>query len=129
MALPHAQSGQLINVRPHGNELSAAPSRALVKTQELEVMRLVLPAGKTMPAHQVPGEVTLLCLEGAVELQAHGKSQVMRAGDLVYLRGNEPHALRAIEDASLLHTILLKRDSKDGNLTGRGAGNLTGRTG
>jgi quercetin dioxygenase-like cupin family protein len=51
----------------------------------------------------------------------------MRAGDMVYLQGNEPHALHAIEDAALLHTILLKRDSRDDSLSGRGAGNLANR--
>lgn len=129
MALPHAQSGQLVNVRPLGNALSSAVSHAIVKGRDIEVMRLVLAAGKTLPDHQVPGEVTLLCLEGTAELQAHGNLQVMRTGDLVYLRGDEPHALRALEDASLLLTIFLKRDSKDGSLTGRGVGSTADQSG
>lgn len=127
MALPHAKSGELINVRPLGKELGSSVSKAILKTHDVEIIRQVLAAGKSMPEHQVPGEVTLLCVEGSVELRAHGMTQIMRAGDLVYLQGNEPHSLRAIEDASLLHTILLKRDSADDSLSGRGAGNLADR--
>lgn len=108
MALPHAVSGQLIDVRPLGAQLPAASSKAILKTSELELMRLVLPKGKSFPEHQVPGEVTMLCLEGSIELLAHDAGQIMQAGDMVYLRGGVPHALRALEDASVLVTILLK---------------------
>ena len=108
MALPHAVSGQLIDVRPLGDQLAAATSKAILKTQTLELMRLVLPKGKSLPDHHVPGEVTLLCLEGSVELVAHGATQIMRAGEMVYLEGGVPHALQAVEDASVLLTILLK---------------------
>jgi len=117
MALVHATSGDIVNVRPLGSELASASSRAILKSNDLEIMRLVLQAGKSMPEHCVPGEVTLHCIEGTVEVQAHGKTQVLRAGDMMYLRGGEPHAVKALEDASLLHTILLKRDA-DGALSG-----------
>jgi quercetin dioxygenase-like cupin family protein len=110
MALPHATSGQLIDVRPIGEHITAAISNALFKTEHLELMRLVLPTGKTMPEHAVPGELTIQCLEGVVELHAHQKTQVLLAGDLVYLAGGEPHALRARENASVLLTLLLKCD-------------------
>lgn len=113
MALPHASSGQLIDVRPLGEQLTSSTSRAILKTRDLEVIRLVLPAGKSFPEHHVPGEVTLHCLEGKVELTAHGTTQIMHAGDMVYLQGKQPHALRAIEDASVLHTILLKHEGND----------------
>jgi quercetin dioxygenase-like cupin family protein len=108
MALPHATSGQLIDVRPFGAKMTETVSHALFKTDQLELMRLVLPRGKGMPDHKVPGAVTIQCLEGKVELSAHGKSQTLQPGELVYLAGGEPHALHAVEDASVLLTILLK---------------------
>lgn len=110
MALPHAGSGQLIDVRPLGDQLATTPSKALLKARDLEVMRLVLHADKPFPEHQVKGEATILCLEGSVELHAHGSVQVMQQGEMVYLRGGEPHALRAVGDASVLVTIALKND-------------------
>jgi quercetin dioxygenase-like cupin family protein len=51
--------------------------------------------------------MTIQCLEGQVELVAAGTTQSMRAGDLVCLAGGEPHSLKAIEDCSVLITMLL----------------------
>lgn len=106
--LHHATSGELIDVRPLADKLPQSISTALLRTDNLEVMRLVLPADKSMPEHHVPGEITLLCLEGTVELQAHDKTQVLQQGQMIYLTGNVPYALRALEDSSVLMTMLRK---------------------
>ena len=60
-----------------------------------------------MKQHQVSGEITLQCIEGVIELSTHDKTLSLRAGDLVFLAGNEPHGLHALEDASALLTISL----------------------
>ena len=44
---------------------------------------------------------------GSIELAAAGTMQLMRAGDLICLAGGERHALKAIEDSSVLITMLL----------------------
>lgn len=108
MAQHHVTSGELVDVRPLGGRLADTPSIALVRTDDFEVMRMVLPAGKSVPQHHVPGELTIQCLEGTLELQAHDRTQALRAGDLVYLEGNVPHALYALENASILVTMLRK---------------------
>lgn len=109
MSLPHAASGDLINIAPLGERFDGAVSHAFLKTAHLELMRLVLPAGKSMPEHWVEGEVTLQCLEGAFELDAHGKKQMVQTGQLVYLGPRVPHALVARENTSVLMTVLLKQ--------------------
>jgi quercetin dioxygenase-like cupin family protein len=108
MALPHAQSGQIIDISPLGSRLRTAVSTALFKGEDLEVMRLVLLAGKEMPAHRVAGEVTIQCIEGVVEVSSQSAC-VLEAGKMLYLRGDEVHSLRALEDASVLVTIFLER--------------------
>lgn len=107
MALPHTPSGQIASVRPLGAALEHTVSAAILKASQLEVMRVVLPAGKTMPEHQTPGEITVQCLEGVVEFRHDGRAQQMRAGDLIHLEPRVPHALTALQDASLLVTICL----------------------
>jgi len=47
------------------------------------------------------------CLEGRIEFTLPGAVHVMEAGDFIHLRGGEPHALRAVQDASALVTICL----------------------
>lgn len=109
MAMTHAASGELIDVRPLGAALRQTQSCTLVRADHLEVFRFVLAAGQTAPDHTAAGALTIQCLEGAVELDAHGQTQILRAGDLVYLADTEPHEVRALEDASLLVTLLLRR--------------------
>lgn len=107
MALPHAASGQITRLEPLGERLTDAVSIALFKAAQLEVVRLVLPRGHTMRKHRVQGEITLQCLEGVLDLTVDGRTQRMQGGDLVYLAAGQPHALHAVQDASLLLTICL----------------------
>ena len=107
MAIHHASSGELIDIRPFKGNLKNATTKALYKSNHLEVFRMILLAGKEMPTHQVVGEITVQCLEGSVEFTVAGTSQLMREGSLICLAGGEAHALKAIEDSSVLVTILL----------------------
>lgn len=109
MAIPHASSGQIIDVRPLGPGLAAARTVALFKAGELEVMRLMLPAGKPVPPHRVAGEITVQCLEGTIDITADGQRQTLRAGELMYLSGGVLHGLVGVDDASALVTIVLRK--------------------
>lgn len=108
MAQPHAQSGQIVSVLPLGDRLSQATSTAILKAGQLEVIRVILLAGKSMPEHQISGEATVQCLEGVVEFVIEGTTQQLRAGDFVHLAPRVLHALTAVESASLLVTMCLR---------------------
>jgi quercetin dioxygenase-like cupin family protein len=111
MAIPHAKPVETIDLSPLGAELKNARTTTLVKTDSLEVIRLVLPAGKDIKPHEVPGEVTVQCLEGKVAFRAGEAECELIAGQLIYLTGSDTHSLRAIEDSALLVTILLQHKS------------------
>jgi len=120
MALPHPVSGELVDLRPLGDKLADTPSTALVRTDGFEVMRMILASGKSVPQHHVPGELTIQCLEGTVELQAHDQTSTMRAGDLVYLACNVPHALYALEPSAILVSMVRKpADGAGADQTGK----------
>jgi quercetin dioxygenase-like cupin family protein len=107
MALNHAQSGQVVSVLPLGEQLAGAQTAAILKAEQLEVVRLVLPAGKAWTEHKAPGEITLQCIEGCIEFRTADAVQVLNPGDFIFLRSEEPHALRAIEDSSALLTLCI----------------------
>ena len=107
MAIHHALSGELIDIKPLGEAIKAARTTRLYKTQHLEVFRIILLAGKQMPEHRVVGEFTVQCLEGSIEFSIGTTRDVMRAGDLKCLAGGILHSLVAIEDSSVLVTLLL----------------------
>lgn len=97
-----------MGVEPFGPTLPSQKTSALFKSKDLEVMRLVLRAGKSLPPHQVAGEITVHCLEGSLEVTAEGRSHLLSAGQLLYLEGGVRHAVTALEDASALVTVALK---------------------
>lgn len=108
MAILHAQPGQVIDLRPLGTSLQQARSTALFKTAELEVIRMVLPAGKTIPPHSVAGEISIQTMEGSIEVTCGDVVQVLEAGQLMFLSGGAMHSLKGIMYASALVTIVLK---------------------
>jgi quercetin dioxygenase-like cupin family protein len=105
MAIDHMASGEIVDIRPLGPTLTESISTALFKSVELEVMRLVLRAGQGIPEHCVAGEMTIQCIEGALEVRAHARPQVLEAGHLMRLAGQVPYELHAIKDTSVLMTI------------------------
>lgn len=109
MSIPHAASGELIDVRPLGKDFHDKASATLVRAEHLEVFRLAIPVGKTLQEHSASGAITIQCIEGLIELEAHGKRQQMPPGSLVYLADVEPHAVTALENSMLLITVLLHR--------------------
>jgi quercetin dioxygenase-like cupin family protein len=70
----------------------------------LEIVRLIVRAGKGISEHKAKGVTVVHCLEGRVLFAAFGKDRHLQAGELLYLPAGEPHSLRGVEDASLLLT-------------------------
>jgi len=109
MALQHAASGDKIALSRGDDDIAFFTSVALAKTPHMELIRLVLPKERPMPLHKVDGEVTLQCLEGEIEVDAHDRLTTLKPGEMLYLAGGVPHAVRAVEDAVALMTILIAR--------------------
>lgn len=103
MALPHVQPGQTRNVPEMAG---ATKSSALVKTDGFEAIHLVVPEGHTIARHHVPGQITLYCMTGAIALSDDEREIAMGAGDWLYLEGGTPHAVRGVENAKLILTII-----------------------
>lgn len=99
------EAPRTFDVRPLGAALVEARSAPLVKTDTLEVVRLVVRRDKEIPTHPAPGEATVLCLEGKVDFHVGGTTHRLIPGQLLHLHAGEPHALVALEDSSLLLTF------------------------
>jgi len=109
MAIPHTSPGEIVDLFPADGNLPTAKSFALFKSDQLELMRLALPAGKSFPSHSVPGEITIQCLAGVLDVDVDGRSQALGVGQLMHIAGGVPHALVGREDASALVTIVLRK--------------------
>jgi len=109
MAIPHATAGEPVDVRPLGVTIASRRTAALFKSRDLEVVRLVLLAGQSLPPHRVPGEITIQCLEGRLAVDLDAGRIELSAGELLFLEGNAMHGVTGLEDASALLTIALDR--------------------
>jgi quercetin dioxygenase-like cupin family protein len=109
MAIPHAKPGELVDVRPLGTTLASSQTSTVIRAEQVEVIRLMVPAGKEIAEHKAKGEIVVQCLEGRIAFTAFGKTQNLEAGKLLYLPTGEPHSVKGIENASLLLTILLPK--------------------
>lgn len=111
MAIPHAQPGEVIDVRPLGSALAGTKTTTLIKCENLEVIRLVIPQGKEIPPHKTRGAITVHCLEGRIAFTTGGITHELAAGELLYVEGEQLHSVLGIQDASLLVTLTLPRNS------------------
>ena len=107
MALHHATSGEKIALQRGDDDIAHFTSVALVKTEHMELIRLVLPVERPIPEHRVDGEVTIVCLEGEIAIDAHDKTTSLQPNEMLYLAGGVPHTIRAVSDAVALMTILM----------------------
>jgi quercetin dioxygenase-like cupin family protein len=109
VAIPHAQPGEVVDVRPLGAALASSQTQTLLRAEQVEVRRLVVPAGQDIAEHKAKGEIVVHCLEGRVAYTAFGKTHPLEAGKLLYLPTGAPHSVKGVEDASLLVTVLLPK--------------------
>ena len=107
----HAYPGMPVDLRPEGASLSTAKTFPLVKETMFEAIRVVLHKDREMANHQVEGPMTIYCLDGQIAFTARGQTHELKAGQWLFLLGDEPHSLRAIEDSSFLLTILFPHSS------------------
>ena len=112
MSLPHAASGDVVRVRPLGAQLAQTLPHAIVRGKQLELIRTVLHAGKSVHEHKIDGEMAIQCIEGRIGLNAHGRRIVLEPGELVYLEGGVLHAMDADTDSSALLVLVRDGDRK-----------------
>lgn len=108
MATHHASPSEIVDLETWANDLPNEHAKTIVKTHEMELARLVFPAGGEFPDHKVSGPVVIHCVKGEIGLTAMGATQILKPGQLLYLMPDEPHSLQAITDAVVLLTIIFK---------------------
>jgi quercetin dioxygenase-like cupin family protein len=109
MAMHHAESGEVINILLPSSDQSKPPiTAALIKTDLLEVIRMVVPAGKDIPPHKVANPITVQCLQGRVEFQVEEVWKSLEQGQMLFVEGDVMHAIQGIQNSTLLVSIFLR---------------------
>lgn len=106
MALRHAKPLDVISLFAAPGEGAGAVSTSLLKTKHIQLLRLVLAAGESLPEHKVSGEITVQCLSGEADVIAPRRTCRLQEGTVVTLPAAKPHRVKAYRETVLLVTIL-----------------------
>jgi|GEM_PF-407425 quercetin dioxygenase-like cupin family protein len=108
----HVNAGEVINLDTLKGDMDVDSSYALVKTDDMEVIRMALPEGKEINEHSVEGEMSMLCLKGDITFTIDGNERNLNEDDWLYLQREELFSYRVNRPTLLLVTILFvgKRD-------------------
>lgn len=118
MAEPIAQPGHAVFLHSLTATDKASRKTTLVKTPQVELIQLIVPAGRDVPTHQAQGEVVVHCLEGRVSLLALEKTYDLQSGQLLHLSCDDQFSIRGIDDASVLLTLIAAKTGGNVELIG-----------
>ncbi|TYP95402.1 hypothetical protein LX73_0703 [Fodinibius salinus] len=111
MAQKKIDPGEVVNLYSLDEDMPEDTTLALMKTSDMEVIRMVLPKDKEITEHSVDGEISVQCLEGTTAFDVGEQTHILSEGDWLYLGRKQRHSLRVLEDSVLLVTILFIRNS------------------
>jgi quercetin dioxygenase-like cupin family protein len=107
----HVQSGEVINLEKLKGNMDVDASYALVKTEDMEVIRMALPKGKVTDEHSVEGEISVQCLKGAILFNVGGHAHELTEDDWLYLEKQQKYSYSVKKNTILLVTILFTDNS------------------
>ena len=80
-------------------------SRTLLRTDRTRVVLFGFAEGQELTEHTSTQTAVVQILSGECEFSLAGKAHTVKAGDLVYMPPNLPHALKATSQFSMLLTL------------------------
>jgi quercetin dioxygenase-like cupin family protein len=80
-------------------------SRTLLRTTNLRVVLFGFAEGQELSEHTSTQSAVVQILSGECEISLAGKAHAVKAGQLIYLPPNLPHALSATKQFSMLLTL------------------------
>jgi quercetin dioxygenase-like cupin family protein len=87
-------------------QAGAVVSRQIVKQEKGNVTLFAFDTGQELSEHTAPFDALVHVLEGEVEITISGKPIRTRAGEMVLMPANQPHALRAVSRFKMLLTMI-----------------------
>ena len=81
-------------------------SRTLLRTENSRVVLFGFAEGQELTEHTSTQHATIQILSGECDFSLAGTPHALKAGDLLYMPPNLPHAVRATTQFSMLLTLL-----------------------
>lgn len=81
-------------------------SRGVLNGPKLRITLFGFAAGQELTEHTSTSRAVIQVLSGSSSWRIAGEEKILRAGELLHLPPNTPHAVRADEDFSMLLTLV-----------------------
>ncbi|MEK7714343.1 MAG: cupin domain-containing protein [candidate division NC10 bacterium] len=99
-----AQVNRLVDLV--GYQDGAVVSRTVLKQPAGNVTLFAFDAGQELSEHTVAYDALVQVLDGEAEITIDGRPHRLRAGDLILMPANKPHAVRAPARFKMLLTMI-----------------------
>ena len=86
-------------------------SRTLLRTATTRLVLFGFSEGQELTEHTSTQQAIIQILSGECEFTLVGKLHLLKAGDLLYMPANAPHALKATQPFSMLLTLFKPQDA------------------
>ena len=102
--LPTDTAGVCPLLAPAQNVAHGIVSQAVLTAPGLRVTLFHFAAGQELSEHTSTARALVQILSGSCDFTFHGETRLLKAGDLLHLPPKLPHAVRAVEDMTMLLT-------------------------
>jgi quercetin dioxygenase-like cupin family protein len=102
--LPPSQAVALVDYIAYQD--GAVVSRTLVQREKGTITLFAFDAGQGLSEHTAPFDALVEVLDGEVEITISGQPLQVRAGEMVLMPANQPHALKALTRFKMLLTMI-----------------------
>lgn len=82
-------------------------SRTFVQRPDLSITLFAFAAGEAISAHSAPGDAMVYILEGEALITIGDKPSTVKAGEVIVMPANIPHAVDAQKDFKMLLTVVM----------------------
>jgi len=89
-----------------GYQEGAVVSRTLINQKTGTVTLFAFDAGQELSEHTAPYDALVQALDGETEITISGQSHQLKAGDLIIMPANQPHAVKALTKFKMILTMI-----------------------
>ena len=86
--------------------IGAVVSKTLLKKQSGTVTLFAFDAGQGLSEHTAPFDALVEILDGEAEVTISGKPYTLKAGEMIIMPANDPHALKAAKRFKMMLVMI-----------------------
>ena len=85
-------------------------SREVIKKELGTVTFFAFDKGQGLSEHSAPFDAMVQIIDGEAEITISGQKHTVKAGEIIIMPANEPHALQAVNDSYKMILTMIKSD-------------------